>query len=233
MYYYVVEEYRVSNELLTEDVFVSLLSSKDLESWNKAHKSRICKLRYSVSRVTSEHWKTKLPICRRRNSGIIDTREHKSCQYNREATQKLARRSQNAHINVLSNLSPWWYLLLNFRWIAEMFHGAKYSRQIIYFDLSNEWFICSNVQCLDAMTLVSRVSFRSGHMSNPSHESSIFFLVTMSKTIILNFPKLVSQLHKAGSGHSRQCWCILLLDKRHFGISSCSAFYLVAIHLSM
>jgi len=31
MYYYVVEEYRVSNELLTEDVYVSV-SPKDLKS---------------------------------------------------------------------------------------------------------------------------------------------------------------------------------------------------------
>jgi len=31
MYYYVVEEYRVSNELLTEDVYVSV-GPKDLKS---------------------------------------------------------------------------------------------------------------------------------------------------------------------------------------------------------
>jgi len=53
MYYYVMEEYRVSNALLTEDVYVSVIP-KDLRRLNKSHKFRTCKLRYSESTVTFE-----------------------------------------------------------------------------------------------------------------------------------------------------------------------------------
>jgi len=48
MYYYVMEEYRVSNELLTEDVYVSV-NPKDMRSWNKAHKFQ--NLQATIQRV--------------------------------------------------------------------------------------------------------------------------------------------------------------------------------------
>jgi hypothetical protein len=50
MYYYVMEEYRVSNELLTEDVYVST-NPKDLRGLNKAHKFQ--NLQATVQRVES------------------------------------------------------------------------------------------------------------------------------------------------------------------------------------
>ena len=83
------------------------------------------------------------------------------------------------------------------------------------------------------MTLASRVSFPVSHMNGLLRRKQHISLAIRSQKNILKLSNSVFRLHKAGSGHSRQCWCILLLDKWNFGISSCSSFSLVARRLSM
>jgi len=70
MYYYVLEEYRVSNELLTEDIYVSHLPSQSNDHNSLILVNRICKLRYNELRVTCGYWKTRLKNHRKRNRCI-------------------------------------------------------------------------------------------------------------------------------------------------------------------